>query len=95
MDLRIVLDHGYDAADGALRSLAGAREAIRRHIDSTVTPVLPSLTAENLASWSPEQHERYGEQLEQVTAGIEDVIEPLAERSGEHMRGCPVARRTS
>jgi hypothetical protein len=34
-DLRIVLDHGYDAADRALRSLAGAREATRRHIDST------------------------------------------------------------
>jgi hypothetical protein len=84
-DLRIVLDHGYDAADGALRSLADARDAIRRHIDSKVTAVLPSFTAEHLASWSPEQHERHREQLEQVTEGMEDVIEPLAERSGEHI----------
>jgi hypothetical protein len=83
-DLRIVLDHGYDAADGALRSLADAREAIRRHTDSVVTPAPPSFTAQALASWSPEQHERNGKQLEQLTAGIEDVIKPLAERSREH-----------
>jgi hypothetical protein len=84
-DLRIVLDHGYDAADGALRSLAGAREAIRQHIDITVTSMLPSVTAENLASWSPEQHERHVEQLEQVTKRMKDVIEPLVERAGEHI----------
>ena len=84
-DLRIVLDHGYDAADGALRSLADARDAIRRHIDSKVTAVLPSITAEHLASWSPEQHERHREQLEQVTEGMEDLIERLAERSREHI----------
>ena len=61
------------------------RDAIRRHIDSKVTAVLPSITAEHLASWSPEQHERHREQLEQVTEGMEDLIERLAERSREHI----------
>lgn len=92
-DLRIVLDHGYDAADGALRSLDGARQAIRRHIDSTVTPMLPSVTAENLAAGSPEQHERYGEQLEHLTEGMEDVIDPLVERAGEHITEVALFRR--
>ena len=84
-DLRIALDHGYDAADEALRSFADARETIRQHINSTVTTVLPSLTTETLASMSTEQHERYGEQLEQLTAGFEGVIAPLAERCGERI----------
>jgi hypothetical protein len=86
-DLRIVLDHGYDAADGALRSLTGAREEFRQHVNNTVTPMLPSVTPENLATWSPEQHERYREQLQQLEQlDIENVLKPLAKRAGEHIQ---------
>jgi hypothetical protein len=79
-----------DAATRGLNHTPAQTEADTRSRHFSPKPH-PERRAGPARSWSsagtrsPEQHERYVEQLEQLAAGAAAVIEPLVERSGEHI----------